>query len=63
LSAEFKNLVWRLFCPSGDDRLSIDEIRAHPWMNMNKNFNQHSEEMKSEEADVAIKKTEVESEE
>jgi len=63
LSAEFKDLVWRLFCPSGDDRLSIDEIRAHPWMYMNKNFIQAIEEMKSEEADVASKKAGVDSEE
>jgi len=63
LSAEFKDLVWSLFCPSGDDRLSIEEIRAHPWMNMNKNFIKPAEEMKTDEPNVSSKKTVIDSEE
>ena len=33
LSPEFKDLVLKLFAYDGNDRLSIEEIRAHPWMN------------------------------
>ena len=33
LSAEFKDLVLRLFSYEGTDRPTIEEIRAHPWMN------------------------------
>jgi len=33
LSKEFRDLVWQLFNPKGSDRPSIEEIRAHPWMN------------------------------
>ena len=37
LSAEFKDLVLKLFSYEGADRPSIDDIRAHPWMN-NQNY-------------------------
>lgn len=32
LSAEFKDLVWRLFCPQGAERPSLADIRAHKWL-------------------------------
>merc|ERR1712113_855155 len=46
LSAEFKDLIWKIFCPSGANRLSIKEIKEHPWLN--KNAIGASEELKFE---------------
>ena len=33
LSPEFKDLIIKMFSYNGADRPTIDEIRAHPWMN------------------------------
>jgi len=38
LSDNFKDLVLKLFSYDNADRLSIEEIRAHPWMN-DQNYN------------------------
>lgn len=33
LSADFKNLIIALFSRDGANRLTIDQIRQHPWLN------------------------------
>jgi serine/threonine protein kinase len=33
LSPEFKDLILKMFSYDGDKRPTVDEIRAHPWMN------------------------------
>lgn len=48
LSAEFRDLTWRLFCPQGGERPSLSEIRKHPWLNEIR----QSEETKSDNHDM-----------
>ena len=36
LSEEFKDLITSMFAEEGKDRPSIQQIRAHPWMRMEK---------------------------
>jgi serine/threonine protein kinase len=38
LSEDFKDLILKLFSYNGNDRLTADQIRAHPWM-QSANFN------------------------
>lgn len=35
LSDDFKDLILRFFCYNGEERPTIEQIRAHPWMNSN----------------------------
>jgi len=38
LSADFKDLIIKMFSYDGKQRPTIDEIRAHPWMQSNVNL-------------------------
>jgi len=38
LSADFKDLIIKMFSYDGKQRPTIDEIRAHPWMQANVNL-------------------------
>jgi len=40
LSSEFKDLIIKMFCYDGSKRPTIDEIRAHPWMQVEMDMKQ-----------------------
>jgi len=33
LSAEFKDMILKLFSYNGSDRYTVDQLKAHPWLN------------------------------
>jgi serine/threonine protein kinase len=33
LSADFKDMILKLFSYNGSDRYTVDQLKAHPWLN------------------------------